>query len=132
MTTMLRKRKALRNNEYYDMQGVFDELYSLSQKGSKFTKLMEIIKSRNNILLAYRNIKNNKGSMTYGTDKKTILDVASYDVDSYVNRVRNMLDNYNPKEIRRVYIPKKNGKLRPLGIPCMDDRIVQQCIKQVI
>lgn len=129
---MLRKRKALRNNEYYDMQGVFDELYSLSQKGSKFTKLMEIIKSRNNILLAYRNIKNNKGSMTYGTDKKTILDVASYDVDSYVNRVRNMLDNYNPKEIRRVYIPKKNGKLRPLGIPCMDDRIVQQCIKQVI
>ena len=129
---MLRKRKALRNNEYYDMQGVFDELYSLSQKGSKFTKLMEIIKSRNNILLAYRNIKNNKGSMTYGTDKKTILDVASYDIDSYVNRVRNMLDNYNPKEIRRVYIPKKNGKLRPLGIPCMDDRIVQQCIKQVI
>lgn len=129
---MLRKRKALRNNEYYDMQGVFDELYSLSQKGSKFKKLMEIIKSRNNILLAYRNIKNNKGSMTYGTDKKTILDVASYDFDSYVNRVRNMLDNYNPKEIRRVYIPKKNGKLRPLGIPCMDDRIVQQCIKQVI
>ncbi|MDY6011871.1 group II intron reverse transcriptase/maturase [Clostridium sp.] len=132
MSNTIRKKKALRNNEYYDMQRVFDELYLLSSKGSKFTKLMDIIQSRNNILLAYRNIKNNKGSMTAGTDRKTILDIADYSLDMYVEKVQNLLNNYNPREIRRVYIPKKNGKLRPLGIPCMNDRIVQQCIKQVI
>lgn len=132
MTTTTRKKQTLRNNEYYDMQSIFDELYSLSSKGSKFTKLLEIINSERNIRLAYRNIKNNKGSMTYGVDKKNILDIASKDMNYFISKVQNKLNNYKPKPIKRVYIPKKNGKLRPLGIPCMEDRIIQQCIKQVL
>ena len=68
------KKQKLRNAEYYDMQSVFDKLYADSKKGSKFTDLVEIIKSPENIKLAYRNMRKNKGSKTAGTDKKTISD----------------------------------------------------------
>lgn len=65
-------KEDLRHAEYYDMQNVFDDLYARSKAGEVFNNLMEIILSRNNILLAYRNIKSNTGSNTAGTDKLTI------------------------------------------------------------
>ena len=58
----------LRHAEYYQMQDVFHELYAKSQNGDTFTDLMKLVLSRENILLAYRNIKGNKGSKTPGTD----------------------------------------------------------------
>ena len=57
----------LRHAEYYDMQSVFDELYEKSRKGIVFESLMDIVLSRENIMLAYRNIKQNTGSRTAGT-----------------------------------------------------------------
>ena len=62
----------LRHAEYYEMQGVFDDLYARSKCGEEFTNLMSLILSRENILLAYRNIKTNAGSKTAGTDGLTI------------------------------------------------------------
>lgn len=62
----------LRHNEYYNMQTVFDELYSKSQDGRVLENLMQIILSEENILLAYRNIKTNGGSRTPGTDGLSI------------------------------------------------------------
>ncbi|MGL4451129.1 MAG: group II intron reverse transcriptase/maturase [Sarcina sp.] len=128
----LEKRQMLRNNEYYTIQHIFDNLYEQSCKGNTFTDLMQYISSENNILLAYRNIKKNKGSTTCGTDN---LDISIYkDMNSkmFVKRIQNSLNNYYPKSVRRVEIPKPNGKTRPLGIPCIEDRIIQQCIKQTI
>ena len=60
---MLVKYK-LRYNEYYDMKNTFDELYLQSKNGNNFYKLLEIINSEQNIRLAFRNIKTNKGSKT--------------------------------------------------------------------
>ena len=65
----------LRHAEYYEMQGVFDDLYARSKCGEEFTNLMSLILSRENILLAYRNIKTNAGSKTAGTDGLTISDI---------------------------------------------------------
>ncbi len=65
----------LRHAEYYDMQSTFDELYARSQAGEIFENLMDVILSRENILLAYRNIKSNTGSITPGTDKLKISDI---------------------------------------------------------
>ncbi len=130
---MLKKQK-LRNNEYYEMQSVFDELYSKSAEGKTFNGLMKIIMNENNILLAYRNIKNNNGSETVGTDDRTIDYYKSWSEGRFVRYFQDKLRNYQPKSVRRVEIPKdyQPGKTRPLGIPCMDDRIVQQCILQVL
>ncbi|MBR0043615.1 MAG: group II intron reverse transcriptase/maturase, partial [Synergistaceae bacterium] len=61
----------LRHNEYYGMQEVFDELYEKSKNGEVFTDLMSYILKRENILLAYRNIKAHTGSNTAGTDNLT-------------------------------------------------------------
>ena len=64
------KQQKLRNAEYYDMQDVMDKLYEESCKGKSFHNLMHLITSENNILLAFRNIKNNKGSTRHpGTDR---------------------------------------------------------------
>ncbi|EHK2349402.1 group II intron reverse transcriptase/maturase [Clostridium perfringens] len=128
----LKKRQILRNNEYYSIQNIFDELYEKSKHKYKFNKLMEIIESKENILLAYRNIKKNKGSVTSGTDNINIDFYKNTKQDEFIKTIQNKLKNYFPKSVRRVEIPKKNGKTRPLGIPCMEDRLIQQCIKQVL
>ena len=126
----------LRHAEYYGMQDTFDELYQKSQNGEVFENLMDLILSRDNILLAYRNIKANKGSYTAGTDKKNITDIGSRTPDDVVKRVRFIVTGskhgYRPKPVRRKDIPKPNGKTRPLGIPCIWDRLIQQCIKQIM
>lgn len=126
------KQKKLRHSEYYDLQPTFDKLYADSGQGKIFTKLMDIISSEENIRLAYRNIKKNGGSNTAGTDGKTIADIEKMSVDEYVCLVRRKLTYYEPKPVRRVEIPKPNGKMRPLGIPTIIDRLVQQCILQVM
>lgn len=129
--------ESLRHAEYYDMQETFDELYAKSKAGEKFTDLMGLILKRENILLAYRNIKGNSGSCTPGTDKLTIDDIGRLTPDEVVERVRAIIKGskdwgYRPRPVRRKEIPKPNGSTRPLGIPCIWDRLIQQCIKQVM
>lgn len=129
---MLKKDK-LRYNEYYDMQHIYDELYAQSKNGNNFYKLLEIIGSEQNICLAYRNLKTNSGSKTAGTDGLTIDDIKHLCDEDIIMKVRSSLDNYQPKSVRRVFIPKSGSdKMRPLGIPCVWDRLVQQCILQVL
>ncbi|WP_462406965.1 group II intron reverse transcriptase/maturase [Gracilibacillus sp. Marseille-QA3620] len=126
------KKDSLRFNEYYGFQDVYDRLYKESREGKNFRFLMQCIISRENILLAYRQIKSNRGSLTAGCNNKTIKDLLKFSPDEIVEYVRKRLKNYHPHKVRRVMIPKANGKLRPLGIPTIEDRIIQQCIKQVM
>ena len=126
------KRQNLRNNEYYNLQQTFDNLYEQSQNGISFKSIMKIITQEENILLAYRNIKKNKGSRTQGVDGKNIEFLANMTTKDLVSFIRKKLQNYFPKKVRRVEIPKPNGKTRPLGIPTIEDRLIQQCILQVL
>lgn len=118
------------------MQSVFDNLYEQSAKNSIFDNLVDVILDENNILLAYRNIKANGGSETPGTDGLNIGDIAKLPPEEVVGKVRYFMrgsqHGYRPKAVRRKEIPKPNGKTRPLGIPCIWDRLIQQCIKQVM
>lgn len=127
-----KKKQTLRNNEYYNTQALFDELYAKSQRGESFSHLMEWIASEQNILLAYRAIKKNKGSKTRGVNATTIVEMGEKRPEELVAYVRKRLHNFHPHAVRRVEIPKPDGRMRPLGIPTMEDRIVQQCIKQVL
>ena len=127
---------AQRHAEYYGMQRTFDELYAKSKAGETFTGLMELVLSPDNIMLAYRNIKANTGSYTAGTDKQNIGDIGRLPPAEVIGKVRKIVTGskhgYRPKPVRRKEIPKPNGKTRPLGIPCIWDRLVQQCIKQIL
>lgn len=126
---------SLRHAEYYGMQQTYDDLYAKSKNGELFPKLMDIVLSRENILLAYRNIKANTGSNTPGTERLTIKDIGGLSTEELVDRVRKIVSGkrgYYPKPVRRKDIPKPNGSTRPLGIPCIWDRLIQQCIKQVM
>ena len=127
-----RKQRKLRNSEYYDMETVFDSLYAKSKDGKIFNHLMEIIESEENIKLAYRTVKKNSGSNTAGVDKRTIKDLMKLSEEEYVCLIRKQFSNYHPRPVRRVEIPKPNGKMRPLGIPTIVDRVVQQCVLQVM
>jgi len=114
------------------MQNCFDNLYAQSVDGQNFYNLMKLISSNENIRLAYRNIKRNTGSKTAGTNKLTINDIKYLSVEEVIRHVRKMFQSYRPESVRRVFIPKANGKVRPLGIPTIWDRIIQQCILQVL
>ena len=123
---------SLRNLEYLAMTDIADKLYRQSVNNRTFNDLMFLITSEENIRLAYRNIKNNNGSLTCGVDKKTIKFVKRMNLGEFINLIQSKFKDYSPQDIRRIYIPKSNGKMRPLGILTIVDRIMQQCILQIL
>ena len=126
------KISALRNIEYYDYQDILDGLYSDSMQSKQFNNLLVLITSPENIKLAYRNIKKNQGSKTAGIDKKTITHLEKWETEKLIGYVQKRLEYYVPQSVRRVEIPKGDGKFRPLGIPTIMDRLIQQCILQIL
>ena len=91
--------------------------------------LIEEILSEENLSEAIKRVKANKGAS--GIDKMTVnqLDAYFYEhKEEIINSIMNK--TYKPEPVRRVYIPKSNGKLRPLGIPTVVDRVIQQAIAQ--
>ena len=109
-----------------------EDIYEKSRAGKIFTNLVDIMKSPENIKLAYRNMRKNSGSKTAGADKKTISDLNKWNEKRLIEHVQKKLDWYIPQKVRRVEIPKENGKTRPLGIPTIMDRLIQQCVLQVL
>lgn len=127
------KKQKLRNAEYFDLQGTLDSLYAKSKQNQRFTRLMELVTADENVLLAYRNICKNKGSKTAGTDGKTIRYLSKFTTDNLIHYVKRRLEYYQPQPVRRVEIPKGDtGKTRPLGIPTIMDRLIQQCFLQIL
>ena len=94
-------------------------------------ELIEVITTKENLNRAYKKVVENKGAA--GIDEMTVKELGDYireNKDSIINSLRNR--TYIPKPVRRVYIPKSNGKKRPLGIPTVLDRTIQQAIAQPI
>lgn len=115
------------------MQKLFDWLYQRSaQNRMHGVDLYNIIISENNILLAYRMIKANKGSNTKGSNQQTISDIQLKNKNQFISEIRECLNDFVPDKVKRVEIPKRNGQKRPLGIPSIRDRIIQQMFLQVL
>ena len=93
----------------------------------RFDRLFREITQVDFLMFAYEQIEDNKGAYTPGVDGKT----KQHWNPAEAERVAAMLKDgtYTPYPVRRVYIPKKSGKLRPLGIPTFSDRVVQSTIK---
>lgn len=94
-------------------------------------KLMEKILSEKNLKMAIRKVKQNKGAP--GVDKMTVQEVEQW-FEQYREELISKIMNkqYRPMPVKRVYIPKPNGKQRPLGIPTVVDRVIQQAVAQVL
>lgn len=94
-------------------------------------KLMEKILSEENLQKAIQKVKQNKGAS--GVDKMTVQEI-EYWFEQYQEELisKIMKKQYRPMPVKRVYIPKPNGKQRPLGIPTVVDRVIQQAILQVL
>ena len=94
-------------------------------------KLIDRILGRENMLRALKAVKRNKGAA--GIDKVTVEEFDEYFRQHWTEMKTDILNKkYKPQPVRRVYIPKANGKKRPLGIPTVADRVIQQAIAQVL
>lgn len=80
--------------------------------------------------IAYQRIYTKQGNMTKGSDNRTIDGMILKRIDSLINSLRD--ESYHPSPARRTYIPKKNGKKRPLGIPSFDDKLLQEVIRMIL
>lgn len=102
-----------------------------NRKRGTSMELLEKILSRQNLNLAYKQVYKNRGAS--GVDGVTVDELFSYikeHKEEIIWKIRNR--KYKPLPVRRVYIPKENGKLRKLGIPSVIDRVLQQAIVQVL
>ena len=115
-----------------ELKRTLDFLYEKSKEGIAFTGLVEAMVNEVTIVTAIHNIKSNKGSKTAGVDQMKMDKYLQMPRDGLIALIRDNFSNYRPKPARRVYIPKKNGKQRPLGIPTILDRIIQECVRIVI
>ena len=100
-------------------------------RGVTTVELIDVITSKENLNRAYKKVVANKGAS--GVDGITVEELGDYireNKDAIITSIRNR--TYIPKPVRRVYIPKDNGKKRPLGIPTALDRTIQQAIAQPI
>ena len=94
-------------------------------------ELIDVITSKENLNKAYKKVVKNKGAS--GVDGMKVEELDAYikeNRNEIIQSIRNR--TYMPKPVRRVYIPKDNGKKRPLGIPTVLDRVIQQAIAQPI
>lgn len=111
-----------------------DVLNSLSNKATakdyRYERLYRNLFNPNFYLLAYQNISGNHGSMTPGIDNLTMDGVGMERINSIIEKMRDR--SYQPNPVRRHYIPKKNGKKRPLGIPSADDKLAQEVVRMIL
>jgi group II intron reverse transcriptase/maturase len=107
-------------------------LHKLSRRdpSKRFTHLWDLVTDPTWLMQAWEGIRSNKGSMTAGTDNTVATDIDPERIQRLSGRIKT--GQYRPQPVRRVYIAKSNGKRRPLGIPTLEDRIVQQAIRMVL
>lgn len=109
-----------------------DFLYEEAKSNKCFTGIMEAAANEVVIITAVHNIKSNKGSKTPGIDNRKMDKYLQMPKEEMLHLVQMTLMDYKPKPAKRIYIKKSNGKDRPLGIPTVLDRIVQECIRIII
>ena len=96
----------------------------------KFERLYRLLFNGDMFFLAYQRIYAKQGNMTPGTDGKTIDQMSEKRMGRLIDALKT--EEYQPQPAKRVYIPKKNGKKRPLGIPSIEDKLVQEVIRLIL
>ena len=112
------------------VEGMVPNKFTNGRRNSNM-ELIRVILSDGNLNEAVRRVKSNKG--VPGVDKMTVYEIDEYFEKNMESIKQSILEKkYRPQPVKRVYIPKSNGKKRPLGIPTVVDRVIQQAIAQVL
>jgi len=108
-------------------------LWALQDKELRLYDLYGLLCNRDGLLAAYEHVKRNTGSRTAGIDKLTATDFAEH-LHSHIDTLRaeRKTQTFTPDPVRRVYIPKRQGKWRPFGIPTRKDRIGQEALRMIL
>ena len=101
-----------------------------SDLGYKYERLYRLLFNEEMFFLAYQRIYAKQGNMTPGTDGRTVDQMSIQRIERLIDALRT--EEYQPHPAKRVYIPKKNGKKRPLGIPSFDDKLVQEVTRMIL
>jgi group II intron reverse transcriptase/maturase len=105
-------------------------LPALSRAGKRINGLHRLMRSSHLYELAYMRVSRNQGALTPGIDGATFDGMSLEKIARLTRQVAE--GRYRPRPVRRVYIPKANGKSRPLGIPTVEDRLVQEVIRTIL
>lgn len=95
-----------------------------------FKRVYSLFLSEELFIIAYQNLKSKGGIMTPGRDSRTPDGLSIEKIRAIIERLRNETFQFRPA--RRIYIPKPNGKLRPLSIPSFNDKLVQEVIRLIL
>ncbi len=109
---------------------VLNVLRERGRKGLPCEQLYRQLFNKDLYYLAYGNIYPNKGSMTPGTSEETADGMSEEKIEQIIGLMRQEKYRFSPA--RRVYIPKKNGKLRPLGMPTWSDKLVGEVVRLLL
>ncbi|MET4349523.1 hypothetical protein ABIC07_009052 [Bradyrhizobium sp. RT9a] len=109
------------------IQRRIESLPTLSWSGKRVNGLHRLMRSPHLFERAYEKVSRNKGALTPGVDGKTFDGMSLAKLADIARRVADGTYRFRP--VRRVYIPKDNGKTRPLGIPTVEDRLVQEAVR---
>lgn len=96
----------------------------------KFERLYRILFNEEMFYTAYQKIASNDGCMTKGSDGHSIDNMSLARIEKLIASLKD--ESYKPHPSRRVHIPKKNGKTRPLGIPAFEDKLVQEVTRMIL
>ena len=96
----------------------------------KFERLYRILFNEELFYVAYQKIASNGGSTTKGSDGRSIDEMSPARIETLIASLKD--ESYQPHPSRRVHIPKKNGKTRPLGIPAFEDKLVQEVVRMIL
>ena len=108
-----------------------EAIEEVSRKGKKVQDLFKIMRTHESLWLqAYANIYANKGAITPGINKNTLDGFSDERVKNIIHLLEE--DKYQFSPSKRVYIPKAYGKLRPLGIPSGDDKLIQEVVRMLL
>ena len=96
----------------------------------KFERLYRLLFNEELFYVAYQKIASNEGSTTKGSDGRSIDEMSLARIETLIASLKD--ESYQPHPSRRVHIPKKNGKMRPLGIPAFEDKLVQEVVRMIL
>lgn len=96
----------------------------------KFERLYRILFNEEMFYVAYQRIYAKEGNMTKGSDGQNIDNMSLKRIEKLIDTLKD--ETYQPQPSKRVYIPKKNGKKRPLGVPTFNDKLIQEVVRMIL